>query len=136
MNKARLKWSCAELIEQFRNGHEKITSLARELSQDRIAGEELTQHCLCVKFIKHMERQCPDLCDMIFIKTSILDSDWVERAYSYLEMIRQKRRNQMKIKSPLKELFFLALLKQEQRDCQGYNEEINVLSKLEKSKSG
>ena len=133
--KARLKCTCAELIEQFKIGHEKMTSLARELRQDRLAGGELTQHCLWVKFIKLMGMQCPDLCDMVLIMISIPpNSGWVERAYSYLEMICQKRRNQMKIESPLKELFFLAQLKLEPRDCQGYKREIKILSKLEKCK--
>ena len=108
-----------------------MITLARELREDRDAGGKLTQYALWVKFIKLMGMQCPDLCDLILIMISIPpNSGWVERAYSHLEMICQKRRNQMNIENPLKELFFLALLKLKPKDSQGYSDEIKILSNI------
>ena len=70
--------------------------------------------------MKLMGMQCPHLCDTILVMISIPpNSGWAERANR--EMICRKRRNQMKIESPFKELFFLTLLKLEPRDYQGYN---------------
>lgn len=89
----------------------------------------MSQYQLWVKFIKLMGMQCPDLCDLVLVMISVPpNSGWVERAYSYLQMICQKRRNQMKIEKPLKELFFLALLKLKPKDSQGYSNEIKILA--------
>ena len=53
----------------------------------------------------------PNLCCLIKIMISIPpNTGWVERSYSMLEMICQKRRNKMAIDT-LRPLFMLAVLK-------------------------
>ena len=71
--------------------------------------------------------QYPDLCDLVLIMISIPpNSGYVERAYSYLEQVCQKKRNRLEIGN-IKELFFLAVLKLEVKDCWSYTEEIKWL---------
>ena len=130
--KARLHCTQDELVDQFTIGYPKMTSLARDLREDRQSESvrlKLTQHQQWMKFLKEMGMQCPDLCDLISIMISIPpNSGWVERAYSYLERICQKQRNRMTIEKPLKELFFLAVLKLKTKDSHGYSKEIEILS--------
>ena len=73
--------------------------------------------------------QYPALCDLIRLMIAIPpNSGWVERAYSNLEQMCQKRRNRLNIEH-LKTQFFLALLKPEPKDCMDYENEIKILSK-------
>ena len=58
-----------------------------------------------------------DMCRMIKIMMSIPpNTGWIERSYSLLEIICQKRRNQMALET-MRNLFFLAVLKLPVRDC-------------------
>ena len=132
---ARLNCSEEELVSQFNSGYEKLSSLAREHPTDQEAARnggisvKLTQHDQYQKFIKVMDMQCPQLCDLIVIMISVPpNSGWVERAYSYLEQICMKKRNRMNIEKPLKELFFLALLKLTPKKSTEYSKEIQILS--------
>ena len=80
------------------------------------------------KFVMSMSIECPDLCDLVLIMISVPpNSGWVERAYSQLERVCEKRRNRTKIEN-LRELFFLALLKLKEKKCLDYTEEIKLLS--------
>ena len=54
------------------------------------------------------------------------NTGWVERAYSLLELICQKRRNQLAIES-LMSFFFLSVLKLPIRDAFSYNKEIDKM---------
>ena len=129
--KARLHCSEDELVKQFKAGQGEMTSLAHELREDRIGVIclKLTQHQQWLKFINRMGMECPDLCNLITVMISIPpNSGWVERAYSYLDQVCHKKRNRTNIEKPLKELFFLALLKLKPKDSQGYLNEIKILS--------
>ena len=66
-----------------------------------------------------------NLCRLVRIMFSIPpNTGWVERAYSILEMICQKRRNRMAV-GTLKELFFLRVLILSVKDAFGYDAEID-----------
>ena len=66
-----------------------------------------------------------NLCRLVRIMFSIPpNTGWVERAYSILEMICQKRRNRMAV-GTLKEFFFLRVLKLSVKDAFGYDAEID-----------
>lgn len=82
-----------------------------------------------------MTIECPDLCDLVLVMISVPpNSGYVERAYSYLERVCEKRRNRTKVEN-LKELFFLAVLKLKEKKCLEYTTEIGLLShKLLKTK--
>ena len=59
-----------------------------------------------VEIFERYGLQCPDLCDLILIMISIpSNSGWVERAYSYLDQVCQKKRNRLDVGN-LKELLF------------------------------
>ena len=99
----RLRCSEEELVSQFISAREKISSLAREYRERGEELKHLTQHDLWCKFIVSMDMQLPDLCDLIVTMMSVPPNiGWVERAYSYLEQICQKKRNRMNIDKPLK----------------------------------
>ena len=83
-------------MNQFSTSYEKIVSLARELRQERmridVMKQKLTQHKLWLRFLKDMGMQYADLRDLILIMISIPpNSGWVERAYSYLDQVGQKK---------------------------------------------
>ena len=97
-------------MNQFNTSYEKIVSLARELREEQmridVMKQKLTQHKLWLRFLEDMGMQCPDLCDLILIMISIpSNSGWVERAYSYLDQVCQKKRNRLDVGN-LKELLF------------------------------
>ena len=120
----RIRCTEEELVSQFTAAHEKISILAREY-RERV----LSQYDQWCKFIASMDMQSPDLCDLVVTMMSVPpNSGWVERAYSYLEQICQKKRNRMTVEKPLKELFFLALLKLDPKPTAGYTNEIKILS--------
>ena len=56
------------------------------------------------------------------------NTGWIERAYSILELICQKRRNLLKVDT-MRDLFFLAVLKLDPKDCFSYKEEIEFMLK-------
>ena len=69
-----------------------------------------------------------DMCRMIKIMMSIPpNTGWIERSYSLLEIICQKRRNQMALET-MRNLFLLAVLKLPVRDCFSYDKEIERMS--------
>ena len=87
--------------------------------------QKLVQHKLWLRFLKDM--QCPDLCDLILIMISIPpNSGWVERAYSYLDQVCQKKKSRVNVGN-LKELLFLAVLKLKPKDSWSYKKEIEIL---------
>ena len=53
---------------------------------------------------------------------------WARRADIHLELISQKRRNQLEI-APLKNLFLLAVLKLDVKDSFEYYKEIQIMGK-------
>ena len=53
---------------------------------------------------------------------------WARRADIHLELISQKRRNQLEI-APLKNLFLLAVLKLDVKDSFEYYKEIQIMRK-------
>ena len=66
----------------------------------------------------------PGMCDLVRIMFSVPpNSGWVERAYSSLEMVCQKRQNRLSVEN-LRELFFLAILKLPVKDCLNYADEV------------
>ena len=93
----KIKCSEEELVKQFINSHEHIVKLGREFRESTlqdIPKSTIAQHHQWLKFISEKGLQYPDLCDLILIMISIPpNSGWVERAYSYLEQICQKKRN-------------------------------------------
>ena len=57
-------------------------------------------------YINMHEFDCGDMCRMIKIMMSIPpNTGWIERSYSLLEIICQKRRNQMALET-MRNLFF------------------------------
>ena len=77
------------------------------------------------QFLENNEITSRYLCRLVRIMFSIhANTGWVERAYSILEMICQKRRNRMAVRT-LKELFFLGMLKLFVKDAFGYDAEID-----------
>ena len=77
------------------------------------------------QFLENNEITSRYLCRLVRIMFSIPpNTGWVERAYSILEMICQKRRNRMAV-GTLKELFFLGVLKLSVKDAFGYDAEID-----------
>ena len=74
-----------------------------------------------------MEIQCPHICHLVQIKISIApNSVWVERAYSYLEMVCQKRREDGHWKS--KAFNFLVVLRIPVKECLQYDNKIEMLT--------
>ena len=79
-------------------------------------------------YINMHEFDCGDMCRMIKIMMSIPpNTGWIERSYSLLEIICQKRRNQMALET-MRNLFLLAVLKLLVRDCFSYDKEIERMS--------
>ena len=111
-----------------------MVHLGRELREDRVSKTfKLTQHKLWMRFLEEMVLQCVDLCDLIIIMISILPhSGWVERAYSYLDQLCQKKRNHLNIGN-LKELFFFAILKLQPKDSFSYEKKLK--SSVDKSRT-
>ena len=69
-----------------------------------------------------------NMCRMIKIMMRIPpNTGWIERSYSLLEIICQKRRNQMALET-MRNLFLLAVLKLPVRDCFSYDKEIERMS--------
>ena len=103
-----------------------MNEMARELLASKERGDKnTTQRSLWKKFITKNELKIRYLCHLIQIMFSIPpNTGWVERAYSLLELICQKRRNQVS-DGTLKELFFLAVLKLQPKDCFSYDKEID-----------
>ena len=81
-----------------------------------------------MEFLASMRIQCGDLCDLVLIMISVPpNSGWVERAYSHLERVCDKRRNRLNVDN-LKELFFLAVLQLKPKDCMAYTVEVELLA--------
>ena len=95
----RLMCTEEELVEQFEMVYRnKMVALARELREAKARGQPVSQHSLWKGFLKDMEIQGPDLCNLVLIMISIPpNSGWVERAYSYLEQVCQKKRNRLDV---------------------------------------
>ena len=130
------KLNCLEkdLLDQFELGYEKMISLAREYKETKAEGRVISQHSLWKRFLVDMGMQCPDVSQLVLIMISIAtNSGWVERAYSILDQVCQKKRNRINIDN-LKEIFFLALLKLEPKDCLNYKREIEVLGTITSNK--
>ena len=80
------------------------------------------------EFLHNNEFSCGDVCSFVRILFSIpANTGWVERLYSILENICQKRRNQLAI-STMSLLFFLAVLKLPVKESQEYKDEIKTLN--------
>ena len=120
--KARLSCSKNELLEQFEKAWPKITSLHQELLN--APKPKPSQLKLWQKFLQRNIISLGGLCKLIVTVLSIpVNTGWVERAYSTLEMICAKRRNRLDMEH-LKHEFFLAILKIPVKDAFSYNEEI------------
>ena len=79
-------------------------------------------------YINMHEFDCGDMCRMIKIMMSIPpNTGWFECSYSLLEIICQKRTNQMALET-MRNLFFLTMLKLPVRDCFSYDKEIERMS--------
>ena len=128
--KRRIKCSRDELLSQFETPFEVMGKMSKEKRQAKARDEHISQHTLWKGFIKDMEMPCSDFCDLIRIMVSVaVNSGWVERSYSYLEMVCQKKRNRLNIGN-LKDLFFLAVLKLPPKECLYYKEEIKTLQNV------
>ena len=80
-------------------------------------------------YINMNEFDYGDMCRMIKIMMRIPpNTGWIERSYSLLEIICQKRRNQMALET-MRNLFLLAVLKLPVRDCFSYDKEIERMSR-------
>ena len=69
----------------------------------------------------------PHLCELISIMMSVpTNTGWVERGYSTLEMICEKRRNNLKVQT-MESLLFLPILKEvyKKKVPEEYTAEIN-----------
>ena len=125
--KRRIHCSKQELLQQFEKAGPKINMLSQELHEAREAkNRKLQQFHLWKKFLHINQIGCRHLCKLVVIMFSIpVNTGWVERAYSTLEMICQKRHNNLDIpKQHLKYIFFLAILKLPVQDAFSYEQEI------------
>ena len=71
----------------------------------------------------HAVSRCLSIC--AHVQNCKTNSGWVERADSVLDHACQKKRNRVNVDN-LKEIFFLTLLKLEQKNCLNYTKEIGV----------
>ena len=80
-------------------------------------------------FLRNNEFSCGDVCSLVRIMFRIpANTGWVERAYSILENMCQKRRSQLAI-STMSSLFFLAVLKLPVKESLEYKDKIKTLNK-------
>ena len=80
-------------------------------------------------FLRNNEFSCGDVCSLLGIMFCIPgNTGWVERAYSILENICQKRSYQLAI-STMSSLFFLVVLKLPITESLEYKDEIKTLNK-------
>ena len=120
-----------ELVKQFKDGFKVMNEMARELRQSKETLTPKSQYQLWQDFVRTKDIQFPDYCDLVRIMMDVPpNSAWVERAYSKLEQLCQKRRNRLDIDGHLRDQFFLALLKLPVKNCMEYENEIKVLSKV------
>ena len=121
----RLRCTNVELLKQFEKAWPAINKLSEELAVAKeMKKKEVTQRTLWKKFVDNHRIEYRFVCKMILIMFSIpVNTGWVERGYSTLEMICQKRRNQLKV-SHLKNQFFMSILRRPVRDAFSYEEEI------------
>ena len=77
------------------------------------------------EFLGTHKFDCDLICQLVKIMISIPpNTGWIERAYSYLELICAKRRNQMAI-GTMANLFFLSVLKLPVKNSSEYDKEID-----------
>ena len=125
----RLKCTKPELQAQFQKTFIKMNTMTQDLKKATEKSKPLTQKDLWKPFLDNNEFTCPMICRLVKIMFSIPpNTGWVERAYSILEMICQKRRNKMSIET-LAPLFFLGVSKMKVRDSFGYDQEIKNIVK-------
>ena len=80
-------------------------------------------------FLLNNECSCGNVCSLVRIMFSIpANTGWMERVYSILENICQKKRNQLAI-STMNSMFFLAVLKLPVKESLEYKDEIKTLNK-------
>ena len=111
----------------------EINKLSRKLQQahDRQKDKtpEVNQFKLWRNYLLSNQISFRHLCRMLQVMLSIpVNTGWIERAYSTLEMICQKSRNRLDVES-LKYLFFLSIPKLPVRDAFGYTVEIENIGK-------
>ena len=81
------------------------------------------------EFLKINNISCHDFCELVRTMFSVpAKIRWIERSYSTLEHLCQKRRNRMDAEM-MKSLFFLAVLKLDVKEALDYEPEINFLTK-------
>ena len=77
-------------------------------------------------FLKCNEMSCWDVCKLLRIMFSVpANTEWIECAYSILELTCQQRQNRMAMKN----LFFLGVLQVKAKDAFSYNQEAAYLLK-------
>ena len=114
--KRKLNCSSEELQKEFKKTFPVINGMARtlHLSHERLVPK--SQMELWQEFVKTRQMEFPHVCDLVrIVLATPPNSAWVEHAYSKLEQLCQKRRNQIDV-NHFKDQFFLASL-----TCQSKN---------------
>ena len=128
--KRKLNCSSEEMQKEFKKAFPVINEMARTL---RLSHESLvpnSQMELWKEFVRTRDMEFHHVCDLVGIMLATPpNSAWVERAYSKLEQLCQKRRNKIDV-NHLKDQFFLGLLNLQIKECMDYEKEILILAKV------
>ena len=128
--KRKLNCSSEEMQKEFKKAFPVINGMARTL---RLSPESLvpnSQMELWQEFVRTRDMEFPHVCDLVRIMLATPpNSAWVERAYSKLEQLCQKRRNKIDV-NHLEDQFFLGLLNLQSKECMDYEKEILILAKV------
>ena len=126
--KRRLTCTEEALISDFDKATPLINDMGRRLKNSKSSLEPLTQLELWQEFLQKHYLQYPSFGDLVRIMLVIPpNSGWVERAYSILEQICQKRRNALKVEH-MRDMLLLSVLRLSPKKCMDYKDEIQILS--------
>ena len=128
--KRKLNCSSEELQKEFKKTFPVINGMARtlHLSHERLVPK--SQMELWQEFVKTRQMEFPHVCDLVrIVLATPPNSAWVEHAYSKLEQLCQKRRNQIDV-NHFKDQFFLGLLNLPIKECMDCEKEISTLAKI------
>lgn len=128
--KKRIICSKSVLVEEFEKTFQKMNTMSKTL-RDAANNKKTVLHQMDMwqEYLSKNEISCPNMCVLVRIMLSIPpNTGWVERAYSKLELICQKRRNRLGVVTMM-QMFFLAVLKSNVKDCFSYDKEIENVMK-------
>lgn len=118
--KSRLSCTLAEIRDEFTKAYPAMNLLSGKLRTRNFK----TQVEAWQSFYSTNRIAFPNLCHLVEIMFSVaVNTGWVERAYSILEQICPKRRNQLHV-STIRELFLLSVLRLPVKGCFEYGDVI------------